>query len=131
MSDSLLAAQIFMTWPRSYFIWHVSTVKNWSQTCTLLFYDYNYKIQLLFWRNAIEWKMYFTIREKIIKQLFLICHNHKYKSKGENLLVKFVHADVEWYFLGVLVVLFLKGSISWNLIKTQYFRNYFFSMKPK
>ena len=39
--------------------------------------------------------MYFTIREKIIKQLFLICHNRKYKSKGENGLVKFVHADVE------------------------------------
>ena len=45
--------------------------------------------------------MYFTIREKIIKQLFLIHHNHKYKpSKGENGLVKFVHADVG-YFLRV------------------------------
>ena len=42
--------------------------------------------------------MYFTIREKIMKQLFLILHNHKYKpSKGENVLVKFVHADVEYF----------------------------------
>ena len=45
--------------------------------------------------------MHFTIREKIIKQLFLIRHNHKYKpSQGENGLVKFVHAHVE-YFLRV------------------------------
>ena len=45
--------------------------------------------------------MYFTIRERIMKQLFLIRHNHKYKpSKGENELVKFVHVDVE-YFWGV------------------------------
>ena len=46
--------------------------------------------------------MYFTIREKIMKQLFLIRHNHKYKlSKGENGLVKFVHADLKLYFFGV------------------------------
>ena len=37
-----------------------------------------------------------------MKQLFLIPHNHNYKlSKGENRLVKFVHTDVELYFLGV------------------------------
>ena len=51
--------------------------------------------------------MYFTIREKIMKQLFLTRHNHKYKlSKGENSLLKFVHADVELYFFGWLVGLF-------------------------
>ena len=55
--------------------------------------------------------MYLTIREKIIKQLFLIRHNHKYKpSKGENGLVRLVHADVD-YFLGVARGLFRKGSI--------------------
>ena len=40
--------------------------------------------------------MYFTVREKIIKQLLLVRDNQKYKpSKGKNGLVKFVHADVE------------------------------------
>ena len=40
--------------------------------------------------------MYFTIREKIMEQLFLIRHNHKHKpSKDKNGLVKFVHAELE------------------------------------
>ena len=40
--------------------------------------------------------MYFTIREQNMKQFSLIRHNHKHKaSKGENVLVKFVHADME------------------------------------
>ena len=74
---------------------HVSTVKN----CPLLFNDY--QIKLLFWRNGIEWKMYFTIREKIMKQFFLIRHNCKYKlSKGENGCLKFLHDDVNYIFLG-------------------------------
>ena len=53
-SDSLLAAQIFVTWPRPYFVWHDSAVKNCGQTCPLLFNDYNDEIQLLFRRDAIE-----------------------------------------------------------------------------
>ena len=56
--------------------------------------------------------MYFTTREKIMKQLFLIQYNHKYKpSKGENGLVKFVPADVNNIFGGWLVELFRKGGI--------------------
>ena len=54
MSDSLFATQIFVTWLRPYFIWQVSTVKNWGQTDALLFNDYNYEIQLLFLRNVVE-----------------------------------------------------------------------------
>ena len=38
--------------------------------------------------------MDFTIREKIMKQLFLIRHNHKHKPKDKNGLVKFVHAEL-------------------------------------
>ena len=53
-SDSLLAAQIFVTWPRPYFVWHDLAVKNCGQTCPLLFNDYNDEIQLLFRRDAIE-----------------------------------------------------------------------------
>ena len=80
---------------------HVSTVKN----CPLLFNDY--QIKLLFWRNGIEWKMYFTIREKIMKQFFLIRHNCKYKlSKGENGCLRFVHDDVELFLFGWLMELF-------------------------
>ena len=106
-SDSSLAAQTFMTWPRAYFNWHFSAIKNWGQTCLLLFNDYKYEIKLLFWRNDIEWKICFIIREKTMKQLFLIRHNHKYKlSKGENGLFKFVNADVELYFFEWLVGLF-------------------------
>ena len=106
-SDSSLAAQIFMAWPRPFFIWDVSAIKNWGQTCPLLFNDWNYKITLRFCCNGIEWKMCFTIREKIMKQLLLIRHNHKGKlSKGENGLFKYVHADVILYFFGWLVGLF-------------------------
>ena len=54
--------------------------------------------------------MYFTIREKIMKQLFSIRHNRKYKlSKGDNGLVKFLHADVELYFFRWLV-----GLLQWK-----------------
>ena len=75
--------------------------------------------------------MYFTIREKNMKQLFLIRHNHKYKpSKGENGLVRFLHADVNYTFLGGWWDCF-NGSIISKLIKTQYFGAYFFSMKHK
>ena len=46
--------------------------------------------------------MYFNVRVKIMKQLFLIPHNHNYKlSKGENRLVKFVHTDLNYIFFGV------------------------------
>ena len=42
-----------------------------------------------------------------MKHLFLIRHNHKYKlSKGENGLLKFVHAEVKLYFFRWLVELF-------------------------
>ena len=54
MSHSLFATQIFVTWLRPYFIWQVSTLKNWDQTDALLFNDYNYEIQLLFLRNVVN-----------------------------------------------------------------------------
>ena len=51
--------------------------------------------------------MYFAIREKIMKQFFLIRHNCKYKlSKGENGCLKFVYDDVELYLFGWLMELF-------------------------
>ena len=116
-NDSSLAAHIFMTSPRPYFNWHVSAVKNRSQTCTLLFNDFNYEIKLLFWHNDIEWKMHFTIREKIMKQLFSIHHNHKHiLSKSKNGLLTSAHANVELYSFGY---------------KTQYFGAYLFSVKHK
>ena len=63
--------------------------------------------------------------------LFLIRHNHKYKlSKGENGLLKFVHADVNYTFLGGWWDCF-NGGIIRKLIKTQYFGAYLFSMKHK
>ena len=75
--------------------------------------------------------MYFTIREKIMKQFFLIRRNHKYKlCKGENGLVKFVHADVDYTFLSGWWDC-LNGSTILKLIKTHYFGAYFFSMKHK
>ena len=49
---------------------------------------------------ALNEKYVFYYTRKIIKQLFLICHNHKYKlSKGEKRLIKFVHVEVEYIFL--------------------------------
>ena len=63
--------------------------------------------------------------------LFLIRHNHKYKlSKGENGLLKFVHADVNYTFLGGWWDCF-NGGIIRKLIKTQYFGAYLFSVKHK
>ena len=81
----------FLAWPRPYFDRHVSAVEK-----LFLFQLF------LLWRNDIEWKIYFThaIQEQSMKHLFLIRHNHKYKlSKGENGLLKFVHAGVNYTFL--------------------------------
>ena len=51
-----------------------------------------------------------------MKQLFLIPRNHNYKlSKGENRLVKFVHADVNYIFLEWLVaVLQWRHNLKFN-----------------
>ena len=49
---------------------------------------------------ALNEKYVFYYTRKIIKQLFLIRHNHKYKlSKGEKRLIKFVHVEVVHIFL--------------------------------
>ena len=73
----------------------------------------------------------FHYTRKIMKLLFFMCHNHKYKlSKSENGLVKFVHADVNYIFLGGWWDCF-NGVIIWKLIKTQYFGACFFFMKHK
>ena len=70
-SDSLLAAQIFITWPRSYFIWHASPVKTGVRLAhcfsVIITMKYNYYFDVM-----PSSKMFFTIRVKIMKQLFLI-----------------------------------------------------------